>query len=343
MLKVFLYLISFSLPISVIIGLNLGGILTFFTVFLGYIVLPVFDLLIGRDEKRGLQENNVRFVSAFKLISWLALPVQLGVLLYCCWYISNYKLSTLEYLGLIISAGISSGAFGITVAHELIHQRYFERILSRIILFTVCYPHFCIEHVYGHHINVGTPKDPASARIGQNVYNFLFVSILGSFISAWKIETKRIERKKLKKISFSNIMIQNIFVIVLLFFTINYFLGFFALLFFILQSFIAVIELEIINYIEHYGLQRKEVSPGRFEKQESKHSWNSNHILSNYSLFNLPLHSDHHKYAGRRYHQLRHDKNSPQLPFGYSVMLILALFPFLWKRVMDPLAKKAME
>ena len=93
------------------------------------------------------------------------------------WYISYYKLSAIEYVGLIISAGISSGAFGITVAHELIHQRYFERILSRIILFTVCYPHFCIEHVHGHHINVGTPKDPASARIGQNVYNFLFLQL----------------------------------------------------------------------------------------------------------------------------------------------------------------------
>ncbi|MDC0074099.1 alkane 1-monooxygenase [Alphaproteobacteria bacterium] len=343
MLRVFLYFISFSLPISVIIGLHVGGVFTFFTVFLGYVILPVFDLLIGRDEKRGLQENSIKFAPVLKIISWLALPVQIGVLLYCFWHISYYKLSAIEYVGLIISAGISSGAFGITVAHELIHQRYFERILSRLILFTVCYPHFCIEHVHGHHINVGTPKDPASARIGQNVYNFLFVSIFGSFTSAWKIETKRIERKKLKKISFSNIMIQNILVIILLFFTINYFLGFLCLLFFILQSMIAIIELEIINYIEHYGLQRKEILPGKFEKQSSKHSWNSNHILSNYSLFNLPLHSDHHKYAGRRYHQLRHDKNSPQLPFGYSFMLILALFPFLWKRVMDPLAKKAME
>ena len=133
------------------------------------------------------------------------------VIVFCLLYISFNQLTYFEYVGLFISAGISSGAFGITAAHELIHQRKFERTLSRFTLFTVCYPHFCIEHVHGHHINVATPKDPASAVLGQNVYNFFITSLTGSFINAWRIENNRLSRKRIKKLSLMNIMTMRYF------------------------------------------------------------------------------------------------------------------------------------
>ena len=337
------YLVSFSLPISVPLGLYLGGLYTFLTLFIGYFLLPILDILFGRNDNSDLKYNNKNLFSYLKYLTWLAFPTQLFVILFCLFYISFYQLSYIEYVGLFISAGISSGAFGITAAHELIHQRKFERMLSRLTLFTVCYPHFCIEHVHGHHINVATPKDPASAQLGQSVYNFFITSLIGSYISAWGIEGQRLSRKKIKVLSLKNVMIQNLIIKCLMFFAIWYFFSFLGLLFFICQSLIAVFELEVINYIEHYGLRRKEIAPGIFEQQNSSHTWNSNHALSNYALFNLPLHSDHHQHAGRRFFQLRHDKTSPQLPFGYSVMVMIALVPSFWKKMMDPLVNKSME
>ena len=341
--KAFPYLVSFSLPLSVPLGLYLGGLYTFLTLFLGYLLLPILDMIIGKSNTTETKNYNKNFFNFLKLLTWLAFPTQLLVIVFCLLYISFNQLTYFEYLGLFISAGISSGAFGITAAHELIHQRKFERTLSRFTLFTVCYPHFCIEHVHGHHINVATPKDPASAVLGQNVYNFFITSLTGSFINAWRIENNRLSRKKIKKLSLMNIMIQNLIIKLVLLFAIWYFFDFIGLLFFICQSFIAIFELEIINYIEHYGLSRKEIAPNVFEQQNSSHTWNSNHLLSNYALFNLPLHSDHHQYAGRRFFQLRHDKTSPQLPFGYSLMVMIALIPSLWKKMMDPLVMQAME
>lgn len=337
------YILSFSLPFSVVVGLYLGGPFTFLTLFLGYVVLPILDIFFGRKIYKGQQTENKFSIYFYKFLTFAAFPIQISVLSFCLIYISLFQLSYLEYFGIVLSAGISSGAFGITAAHELIHQRKFERLLSRLVLFTVSYPHFCIEHVHGHHIHVATPRDPASAKFGQNIYSFFFTSIVGSFKSAWIIEKQRLSRKKLKKYSLNNIIIQDFLIQLIIISTIIYFFNFYGLLFFILQSLIAILELEVINYIEHYGLKRKEISPGNFEKTNSSHSWNSNHIFSNYSLFNLPLHSDHHKYAGRRYFQLRHDDKSPQLPYGYSLMVIIALIPVLWKKIMDPLVVKAME
>ncbi|PPR77890.1 MAG: Alkane 1-monooxygenase 1 [Alphaproteobacteria bacterium MarineAlpha2_Bin1] len=337
------YILAFSLPISVIVGLYLGGPFTFLTIFLGYIILPILDILFGRKIYREESTKRKFSIYFFKFLTIAAFPIQVSVLSFCLIYVSFFELSYVEYFGITISAGISSGAFGITAAHELIHQRKFERILSRLLLFTVSYPHFCIEHVHGHHINVATPQDPASAKYGQNIYSFFFSSIVGSYRSAWNIEKQRLLRKKIQRYSLKNLMIQNILIQLLIISIVFYLFNIYGFLFFVLQSLVSILELEVINYIEHYGLKRKELSPGNFEKPNSSHSWNSNHIFSNYSLFNLPLHSDHHKYAGRRFYQLRHDKESPQLPYGYSLMVIIALIPFLWKRIMDPLVIRATE
>ena len=337
------YILCFSLPFSVVLGLWLGGPFTFLTLFLGYFILPILDIFFGKKIYKGDLSKTKFSDSFFKFLTFAAFPIQVFVLFFCLIYISFFELTFIEYFGLVLSAGISSGAFGITAAHELIHQRKFERFLSRLILFTVSYPHFCIEHVHGHHINVATPQDPASAKYGQNVYSFFFSSLIGSFKSAWGIEKRRLLRKKIQIYSLKNIMIQDFFIQLLIISIVFYFFSFYGLLFFILQSLISIFELEVINYIEHYGLKRKEISAGNYEKFSSKHSWNSNHIFSNYSLFNLPLHSDHHKYAGRRYFQLRHDRDSPQLPYGYSLMVIIALIPVLWKKIMDPVVIRFTE
>lgn len=339
------YLLAYVLPSTVLVGLFLGGFWTFLTPIIGYIFLPILDFMFGHENENTDFHGQRRHVGAlaFRILLWGALPTQVIVLCLCATVISSGALNWFEIVGLICSAGISSGAFGITVAHELVHKRRFDRKLARILLWTVGYAHFCIEHVQGHHVRVGTYSDPATARLGESIYAFFPRSILGGWRSAWKIEAGRLSRRQLHAFHHSNRIIQDSGISLLLMTVILLCAGPTALIFLIAQAAIAILELEIINYIEHYGLYRREISPGQFEEQQSCHSWTSGHHFSNWALFNLPRHADHHDYAGRPYYMLRNLDAAPQLPAGYSTMLLLAIMPWLWKKVMDPIAQSVMH
>lgn len=232
---------------------------------------------------------------------------------------------------------IITGGIGITVAHELVHKNtFYQQLFGKILLSTVCYGHFLIEHVRGHHVNVATPKDPASARYGESFYRFYPRTVIGSFKSAWHLEQVRLQRKNLSNWSLYNhfwwIILAPVFIIAITYMT----LGLSSALFFIVQSLIAFSLLEVVNYVEHYGLARKQLEDGRYERVSPKHSWNANHWLTNIILFHLQRHSDHHTHAGRPYQVLRHLEESPQLPTGYAGMIVLALIPPLWFKIMNP-------
>jgi alkane 1-monooxygenase len=199
----------------------------------------------------------------------------------------------------------------------------------------VCYGHFFVEHVRGHHVRVATPDDPATAPRGMNVYRFIVRSVVGSLMHAWRLEALRLAQRGLSAWHRSNWVLTGSLMSAALGAMAAWLGGWSGLLLFALQAAVAVVLLEIINYIEHYGLQRHRIE-GHYEPVREQHSWNADFIVSNWILFNLQLHSDHHAHMRRPYEQLRTVHDAPQLPAGYPAMVVLALVPPLWFAAMDP-------
>jgi alkane 1-monooxygenase len=232
--------------------------------------------------------------------------------------------------------GLLCGTFGINVGHELGHRvNPFEQTLARLLLLSSLYMHFFIEHNKGHHKRVATPADPSSARFGEMVYAFFFRTIFYSYASAWEIANRDTRKKGYSIFSLHNEMllyqlIQLGFVgLILILF------GWLPAILFIVAALNGILLLETVNYIEHYGLERKSIGDGKYERAMPEHSWNSNHVIGRVMLFELSRHSDHHYLASRKYQVLRHHQGSPQMPTGYPGMMILALFPPAWFYIMN--------
>jgi alkane 1-monooxygenase len=200
--------------------------------------------------------------------------------------------------------------------------------------------HFNIEHNKGHHKNVATPEDPSSARIGEPVYFFFFRTIILSYLIEWIIYLKEIQKKQKSFFSFSNEMLWFQVIEVLFVMLIWTIFGWKITLYFFVTTLIGILLLETVNYIEHYGLQRKLIADGKYERAMPVHSWNSNHVLGRLMLFELSRHSDHHYLASRKYQLLRHHEDAPQMPTGYPGMMILSLIPPAWFYVMNPRVKQ---
>ena len=299
---------------------------------------PVLDIISGRDPFNPSPKNKkeLRDDLLFRLITWFWVPVELSLTAYGMWWILQPGRPPFEIAGMILAIGITNGVIGITFAHELIHKsNKFEQFLGEILMTVVSYPHFCIEHILGHHKNVGTFADPATARFGENFYAFYWRAISTSIWSAWNIEVNRVARLGLPV--WQNRIFRYALTLAIVYAAILAGFGWLAVCFFALQGLVAFTSLETTNYIEHYGLVRKEISPGVYERTLPKHSWNSGHRISNWFLINLARHSDHHFTASKRYQILTNFKDTaPQLPFGYGTMFLIALMPPLWFRVMNP-------
>jgi alkane 1-monooxygenase len=269
------------------------------------------------------------------LILWSSLPLQSVVLMMALRFSQQFSTSDSPFWAIAISCGISAGAFGITAAHELIHRvRRIERGLGIGNLLLCAFTHFRVEHVFVHHRHVGTAKDTVTARLGESVYTFLVRSLFGGYI-----ETAKIELKKGLWNRFTRDQAAQLSVLGLIAWT----CGEHGLILFAVQSAVAWSLLGIVNYLEHYGLERRVTTSGALEAFSEKHSWESRHRFTNAALFNLGLHSSHHLAANRPYQKLEAIPGSPQLPWGYSLSLVIALIPPLWRRVMDPLALQAMQ
>lgn len=326
------YAIAYIFPLITALGLYARGPWIFSGIAFVLILTPLLDSLGGLDLDNPPDEVPNQRLWRFDLILWLWLPTQLAILGYALTQADS--LTSVERLGLALSLGSLTGAGGITIAHELMHRSNpYDKAIAEVLMSSVSYGHFCIEHVYGHHKNVATPEDPASSRLGESLYAFLPRTLTFSFRSAWQLEAARLQKSNLP--AWKNRVLRS-FALSLLFAGASYTLSLQALQLFLAQSLVAILLLELINYLEHYGLSRQQLPDGRFERVQPKHSWNSPHRVTSALLFNLPRHADHHANASRPYSALRHLENSPQLPAGYATMLLLALLPPLWRRVMDP-------
>ena len=338
------YLIAYTIPALVLWTMFQGGAITWLPVLYVFFVIPLADLIVGRDTSNLTvdAEAKAKASKVYTFILWLFIPVQFGLIFTLGYFYTQDYLTGFALLGAMVSIALSNGGIGITIAHELVHRsNKIEQLLGRILLLSVLYMHFAIEHVRGHHATVATDEDPASAKKGQSFYGFLLPGIYGQFISAWQLEFDRLTKLNQPKLGLKNEMIQFMIAQIAFIFLIFYLFGLEFLILFLIVSFLSFSLLEAVNYIEHYGLERQKKPNGRYEKVTHHHSWNSDHILSRMFLFELTRHSDHHAVASRKYQILRTFEDSPQLPTGYPGMILLALIPPIWFRVMDPLIEKS--
>jgi alkane 1-monooxygenase len=309
----------------------------YFTVIFVFVLLPIIEQFFASDEYNftEAEEIQVKQDLFYDIMLYLTVPVQFFTLFLFLYVLKYEALQRYEFVGLILTMGISCGVLGINAAHELGHRRrQYEQWMAKFLLMTSMYMHFIIEHNLGHHKNVATNDDPASANYGEIFYIYWFRTVFGGYISAWTIENKRIEKTYGHFFHWNNEMIQ--FTIIQIIFLVLLFVifGLKALFGFILAAIIGFSLLELVNYIEHYGLRRKINAKGRYEKVLPVHSWNSNHVLGRIFLFELTRHSDHHANASRKYQILRHFDESPQMPFGYPAMMVLSLFPPIFFYIM---------
>jgi alkane 1-monooxygenase len=218
-----------------------------------------------------------------------------------------------------------------------------ERLLGKILLLPSLYMHFYVEHNFGHHLHAATPEDPATARYNQSVYSFWFTSVIRQYVNAWKIQLKLLQTgNKFFLSSANNMFWFSLFQIVYLLLLWAIF-GIEIVAFAILCAVIGFLLLETVNYIEHYGLLRKKLPSGRYERVQEIHSWNSNHLVGRIVLYELTRHSDHHYKSSKKYQLLDYHSKSPDMPFGYPTSMVLALIPPLWFRIMNPRIPETMK
>jgi alkane 1-monooxygenase len=315
--------------------------------FVILVVIPTIDLLAGLDRSNPPEDviealENDRY---YRWITYLFLPIQyagFGLAFYVLVQgdpITGAQLALWEKLGLAVTIGCIGG-IGINTAHELGHKKEsHERWLSKIALAQVAYGHFYIEHNRGHHVRVATPEDPASARLGETLYEFWPRTVWGYLQSAWRLEKRRYARRKGHPFRIGNDVLNAWLMTAVLWGAMVAWLGVGTLPCLLIQAVVGFSLLEVVNYMEHYGMLRRYVGVGhrqRYERVDPSHSWNSNNIATNVLLYHLQRHSDHHANPTRRYQALRDFEESPVLPTGYAGMIVLALVPPVWRRVMDP-------
>jgi len=303
-----------------------------------FVAFPLLDIVVGMDASNP-PDSVLKWLEQDRYYRWctyLFIPVQFAGLVFACWLWSSGDLSVFESLGLAVTMGVVGG-IAINTAHELGHKRAsMERWLSKVALAQTAYGHFFIEHNRGHHVRVATPEDPASSRLGESFWAFLPRTVIGSLRSAWGIERERLGRGGHLAWSWRSDILQAWTMTIVLFGALTAVFGWVVLPYLLIQA-LGFILLEVVNYLEHYGLLRQKKEDGRYERCLPEHSWNSNNVASNVLLYHLQRHSDHHANPTRRYQALRHVEEAPQLPTGYAGMIVLAWFPPLWRRVMDPL------
>jgi len=302
-----------------------------------YLVLPSVHLLLVEDTTNP-PESAVPALDAdpyYRRITYLLVPILWVAFVFSAWFVGSQDLPAHAWSAMVLISG-SVGGFCINLGHELGHKNTeLERWLAKIVLAPTGYGHFYIEHNRGHHRDASTPADPASSRMGESIYRFVLREMPGALQRAWHLERDRLTRAGLPVWSLHNDILQPALITLVLWTVLMAWLGAGILPFLIVASFWANFQLTSANYIEHYGLLRKERAPGKFEVCQPHHSWNSNHTFSNWALFHLQRHSDHHAHPLRRYQSLRHFDNLPSLPNGYFGMFLVAYIPPLWRYVMD--------
>lgn len=340
--KRWFWLLSVAYPLQPFIAIWLhfetGNELWFLLPLLvSYVIAPIADWAVGEDTNNPPEEVVMQLERDpyYRRLTYAVVPLHFVTLVGTVWYGTSQSLSAWGFVLLALIAGLTAG-LAINTGHELGHKNSrLEKWLAKIVLAVAAYGHFSVEHNRGHHKDVSTPSDPASARMGESIYRFALREIPGGFRRAWQVEKERLTLRDLRVWHPSNPILQSYAITLALSLLLVLFFGWLVIPFLIIHNLFAYWQLTSANYVEHYGLLRDRDANGRYERCRPHHSWNSNHILSNLVLFHLERHSDHHAHPQRRYQSLRHFDDLPRLPNGYFGMYMLAYIPWLWFRVMD--------
>ncbi len=328
--------LRYSIPLlalaTVPIGFVLGGGWTWLTVVMLATCLPLLDWLLGDDGNLHLGAD----VVGYRFVPWLYIALQIATTIWAATAIAKPGVGLIESAGLTASVGVTTGVFGFLAAHEMVHStQRTERGVGLLLLASVFYMHFRIAHIQGHHRRAATASDPATARLGESAYRFLARSIVGQVREAWGFEATRLRQRGLRVFGPANWMLQYFAIEVAVLVGVAL-LGGRALAFFLAQAALAIVLLELFNYVAHYGMARRRLPGGGYERLDARHSWNSSRRMNNWSLLNMGRHSDHHRFSARHYQCLEPRANAPELPTGYAGAILLALVPPLWRRVMNP-------
>ncbi|AUJ65161.1 alkane 1-monooxygenase [Aestuarium zhoushanense] len=332
--------LSLALVPLPVLGAIYGGWTLALTPLLAWHIFTVVDAVAGLNEENPDTETPTKDLFWYRLITMIWPPVQFVMIFGLLAYVtSTTHLRVGEKIAVMIDVGILSGTIGIVYSHELLHQKNtFERWLGDILLSMVLYSHFRTEHLLVHHIYVGTPKDAVTARYNEGFHRYFARVLVTCPPSAFDAERKMLARRNLAWWHRSN-PFWRYAVLQLIMLSIAFAIGGIAGLgLFVVQAFMAILALELTNYVEHYGLTRRHLGDGKYEHVKPHHSWNASHTGTNWLLINLQRHSDHHYKPDRRFPLLQtYDENeAPQLPFGYPLMAMAALVPPVWRRWMNP-------
>jgi alkane 1-monooxygenase len=341
--KRYLWLLGTFVPLFLFLGWGLvnltgWGVFWWMGPIFVYAVIPLLDPLFG-DDPSNPPEEIVAWLEQdryYRFVTYAFLPVQYVAFFTGFWLMFRHGgLPLVDELGITFTLGSLNG-IAINTAHEMGHKKeHLERWFARIALAPCGYGHFFIEHNRGHHVRVATPDDPASSRFGESFWAFWPRTVSGSLRNGWRLERTRLRRMGKGVFTLRNDVLNAWAMTIVLWAAVVAIFGWRALPFLLVQAVFAFSLLEVVNYLEHYGLCRQQLPNGRYERVDPRHSWNNNHIVTNLFLYQLQRHSDHHANPTRRYQALRHFDESPQLPAGYAAMIVLAYFPPLWRRVMD--------
>ncbi|WP_438956631.1 alkane 1-monooxygenase [Cognatiyoonia sp.] len=327
------------LPLVAISAANGGWTLLLVPLATWYL-FSVLDVIVGHNKENADPNTPDDQLFWYRAITIIWAPLQVALIFGTMIYVfATGHLAAWEQWALFVGIGVISGAIGINYSHELMHQKpTLERWMADILLASVLYSHFRSEHLLVHHRYVATPKDPVTARYGEGFWRYFPRVLHQCYRSAFNAEKAMLARKKLPWTYSSNPFwrywaLQGGFLICAAGLG-----GWWGVFLFATQAFIAIFHLELVNYIEHYGLTRKHLGEGKYEHVQPHHSWNASHRATNWLLINLQRHSDHHYKPDRRFPLLQNyeDDQAPQLPFGYTVMTLIALSPTLWRKVMNP-------
>lgn len=329
------------------IGAVWGGWTVALAPLVTWYMFALIDQLTGLDESNADPTTSDAQLIWYRAIVLIWAPVQALMLFGMIFYVSGADhLGTFEKIALFFGVGVLTGTIGIVYAHELLHQRNrLERWLGDALLAMVLYGHFRSEHLLVHHRYVGTPRDPVTARYNESFYRFYPRVLYQCLVSAFRAEQAMLARKGLPWWHRSNpfwrywALAGGALALAALLG------GWTGLGLFLVQAGTAVWALELTNYVEHYGLTRKHLGEGRYEHVMPRHSWNASHKASNWLLINLQRHSDHHYRPDRRFPLLQtyDESDAPQLPHGYPLMALFAMFPTLWRRQMNPRVRRWRE
>ncbi|MBB3169057.1 alkane 1-monooxygenase [Simiduia aestuariiviva] len=313
-------------------------VLLWYPLLQGYVIFPLLDWWIGEDTNNP-PEAVVPQLEQDRYYRWLTywvVPVHYLAFIGAAWWLATHEVSVWGYLAVSMSVGLAAG-LGINTGHELGHKtRSLDRWLAKCVLAVPFYGHFWIEHNRGHHRHVSTPEDVASSRMGESIYRFALREMPGALVRGWQLEAQRLAKQGRAPWSIHNEILHSYAISIVLQGGILVWLGWQMLPFLLIHNVLAWWQLTSANYIEHYGLLRAKRDNGRYEPCAPHHSWNSNHKLTNQILFHLQRHSDHHANMARAYQSLRDFPDLPRLPNGYYGMFLVAYFPQLWFKVMDP-------